>query len=84
MDEEQQEAIAVNNNIVKMFTFLGVVAMLLSATGLFTLVSLSIIKRMKEIEVRKVLGASISGYRAGYQHRIHHYISAGVGFRYGV
>jgi ABC-type antimicrobial peptide transport system permease subunit len=43
-----------------MFLFLGVVALLLSATGLFTLVSLNIIKKMKEIGVRKVLGASIS------------------------
>jgi len=59
MDEEMAEAATVNNNIVKMFVFLGIVAMMLSATGLFTLVSLNIIKRMKEIGVRKVLGASI-------------------------
>jgi len=44
---------------VKMFVFLGIVALMLSATGLFTLVSLNIIKRMKEIGVRKVLGASV-------------------------
>jgi ABC-type antimicrobial peptide transport system permease subunit len=60
MDDENVEAITVNTNIVKMFVFLGVVAVLLSITGLFTLVSLNIIKRMKEIGVRKVLGASIS------------------------
>jgi putative ABC transport system permease protein len=60
MDEEIVEAANVNNNIVKMFVFLGIVAMILSATGLFTLVSLNIIKRMKEIGVRKVLGASIA------------------------
>lgn len=59
MDEEIVEANTVNNNIVVMFIFLGVVAMLLSATGLFTLVSLNIIKKMKEIGVRKVLGASV-------------------------
>jgi putative ABC transport system permease protein len=58
MDEEMVEANTVNNNIVTMFVFLGVVALLLSATGLFTLVSLNIIKKMKEIGVRKVLGAS--------------------------
>jgi ABC-type antimicrobial peptide transport system permease subunit len=55
-----EEAHTVNNNIVKMFVFLGVVALLLSATGLFTLVSLNIIKKMKEIGVRKVLGASVA------------------------
>ena len=59
MDEEMREANEVNVNIVKMFTFLGIVALMLSVTGLFTLVSLNIIKKMKEIGVRKVLGASI-------------------------
>lgn len=59
MDEELIEANTVNNNIVTMFVFLGIVALLLSATGLFTLVSLNIIKKMKEIGVRKVLGASM-------------------------
>jgi putative ABC transport system permease protein len=48
----------INNSILKMFVFLGVVALLLSATGLYTLVSLNVAKRMKEIGVRKVLGAS--------------------------
>ena len=57
--EEMKEAFTVNDNIVKMFVFLGIVAMILSATGLFTLVSLNIIRKMKEIGVRKVLGASI-------------------------
>jgi ABC-type antimicrobial peptide transport system permease subunit len=60
LNEELVEASTVNNNIVKMFIFLGLVAIVLSATGLFTLVSLNIIKKMKEIGVRKVLGASIS------------------------
>lgn len=59
MDEEMVEANTVNNNIVIMFVFLGIVALMLSATGLFTMVSLNIIKKMKEIGVRKVLGASM-------------------------
>lgn len=58
MDEQMVEADTVNKNLVKMFAFLGVVALILSVTGLFTLVSLNIIKKMKEIGVRKVLGAS--------------------------
>jgi putative ABC transport system permease protein len=53
------EANQVNNNILIMFIFEGGVALLLSITGLFTLVSLNILKRMKEIGVRKVLGASV-------------------------
>lgn len=64
MDEEMVEANTVNNNIVKMFGFLGIVAMILSATGLFSLVSLNIIKRMKEIGVRKVLGGSMANITA--------------------
>ena len=48
-----------NINIMYMYAFLGAVAMALSATGLFTLVSLNVIKRTKEIGVRKVLGASV-------------------------
>jgi ABC-type antimicrobial peptide transport system permease subunit len=58
MDRELVEADNVNKNLVKMFSFLGLVALMLSVTGLFTLVSLNIIKKMKEIGVRKVLGAS--------------------------
>ncbi|MFY0608414.1 MAG: ABC transporter permease [Cyclobacteriaceae bacterium] len=49
----------VNNNIETMFRFLGIVALLLSSIGLYTLVSLNVIKRVKEIGVRKVLGASV-------------------------
>lgn len=59
INEGMVEAVMVNKNIVKMFGFLGLVALIMSATGLFTLVSLNIIKKMKEIGVRKVLGASI-------------------------
>jgi cell division protein FtsX len=57
--ENTNEVDNVNKNIVTMYSFLGIIAMLLSATGLFTLVSLNIIRRTKEIGVRKVLGASI-------------------------
>ncbi len=53
------EGVLINKNITVMFTFLAVIATLLSAIGLFTLVSLNILKKMKEIGVRKVLGASI-------------------------
>jgi ABC-type antimicrobial peptide transport system permease subunit len=59
LDEVLRESAEVNENIIKMFLFLGIIATILSATGLFTLVSLTIIRRMKEIGVRKVLGASV-------------------------
>jgi putative ABC transport system permease protein len=58
IDEEMAETMEINKNVVIMFGFLGFFAILLSATGLYTLVSLNILKKMKEIGVRKVLGAS--------------------------
>lgn len=60
MDEELAGTDYVNNNISTMFKFLGALALILSSIGLYTLVSLNIIKRVKEIGVRKVLGASIN------------------------
>jgi ABC-type antimicrobial peptide transport system permease subunit len=48
----------INKNSVSMFGFLGIVAAVLSASGLFALLSLNILKRTKEIGVRKILGAS--------------------------
>ena len=59
MNEEKGNMSLVNTNIKVLFIFLGIVAILLSTIGLFSLVSLNLIKRMKEIGVRKVLGASI-------------------------
>lgn len=54
-----ESANEVNANIMIVFQFLGLVALILSTIGLYTLVSLNIIKRIKEIGVRKVLGASV-------------------------
>ena len=59
MHEELASTDIVNKNIMKMFQFLGLLALVLSSIGLYTLVSLNIIKRVKEIGVRKVLGASL-------------------------
>lgn len=59
MEEEKADTALVNANIKTLFIFLGIVAVLLSVIGLFSLVSLNLIKRMKEIGVRKVLGASV-------------------------
>ena len=57
--EAIDELVTVNRNIMKMFVFLGLLALVLSSIGLYTLVSLNMIKKVKEIGVRKVLGASI-------------------------
>ena len=59
LDEGMVESLEVNNNIVTMLVFLATIATLLSISALYTLVSLNIIKRLKEIGVRRVLGASV-------------------------
>lgn len=86
LDEEMVEAANVNNNIVKMFVFLGIVAMMLSVTGLFTMVSLNIIKKMKEIGVRKVLGASIANISGviNFQFAVILFIASALGGVLGV
>ena len=59
MNASKVESALINTNIRAIFVFLGIVALFLSSIGLFSLVSLNIIKRTKEIGVRKVMGASI-------------------------
>ncbi len=59
IDQELQETNEINKNVSIMFAFLGFFAALMTGIGLFTLVSLNIEKKMKEIGVRKVLGASV-------------------------
>ena len=59
-DDFLRQAKEVNSNITMIFGFLGIVAFILSSLGLFTLVSINLIKRVKEIGVRKVLGGEIS------------------------
>ncbi len=56
-DEYAADALKVTQSIATIFTWFSVVAMLLTATGLFALVSLTITKKMKEIALRKVVGA---------------------------
>lgn len=58
-EEILYEARTINKNIRILFTYLAVIAMLLSASGLFSMVSLNVIKRTRELGIRKILGASI-------------------------
>ena len=60
MDAVLQESNNINKNVATTFGFLGFFAVLMTGIGLYTLVSLNIINKMKQIGVRKVLGASIS------------------------
>ncbi|MFC2104480.1 ABC transporter permease [Bacteroidota bacterium] len=58
-EELLNEAKQVNKNIKIVFIFLAICALFLSAIGLYTLVSLSVINRTKEIGIRKVLGSTV-------------------------
>lgn len=51
---------SINRSIKQVYIFLAIVATLLSMTGLYTLVSLSILNRTKEIGIRKVMGAPVT------------------------
>jgi ABC-type antimicrobial peptide transport system permease subunit len=52
------EAYDTSKSIAKIFSWFAIVSILLTATGLFALVSLTALKKMKEIALRKVVGAS--------------------------
>jgi ABC-type antimicrobial peptide transport system permease subunit len=55
MEEEKN----INGSILKVNLFLAVVATILSLIGMFNMVSLEIIKRTKEIGIRKIQGAPL-------------------------
>ena len=57
-NEIKKEAYQTTNNIAKIFFWFAIISIMLTATGLFSLVSLTVMKRMKEIALRKVSGAS--------------------------
>lgn len=58
-EDTLQEEKDINRSIKQIYIFLAIVATLLSMIGLYTLVSLSILNRTKEIGIRKVMGAPI-------------------------
>ncbi|MEO8770322.1 MAG: ABC transporter permease [Ferruginibacter sp.] len=57
-DEVKAETYQTSNSISKIFSWFAILSILLTATGLFALVSLTALKKMKEIALRKVVGAS--------------------------
>lgn len=56
-----QDASRLSMSITSGYGFLGAMALLLSVTGLYALVSLNMMRRLKEIGIRKIVGASIVG-----------------------
>ena len=56
-NEIRKEAYQTTSNIAKIFLWFAIISVMLTATGLFALVSLTVMKKMKEIALRKVAGA---------------------------
>jgi putative ABC transport system permease protein len=59
-EDLMQEEKDINGGILKVNVFLAIVATLLSLIGMYNLVSLDIIKRTKEVGIRKIQGAPVS------------------------
>jgi len=58
-EDTMQDEKAINNSILKVNLFLAIVATLLSLIGMYNLVSLDIIRRTKEMGIRKIQGAPV-------------------------
>lgn len=76
-DETLAETLSVSKNVAYIYLFLSIVCIFLAATGLFSLVSLNVLKRAKEIAVRRVLGASAENIT--YVINKHYLLVFGVG-----
>ncbi|MFC2080500.1 FtsX-like permease family protein, partial [Bacteroidota bacterium] len=59
-EDTLEEEKVINRSIKQIYIFLAIVATLLSMIGLYTLISLSILNRTKEIGIRKVMGSPVS------------------------
>jgi ABC-type antimicrobial peptide transport system permease subunit len=58
-EDTMQEEKDINGSITKVNLFLAVTATLLSLIGMYNLVSLDVIRRTKEVGIRKIQGASV-------------------------
>jgi ABC-type antimicrobial peptide transport system permease subunit len=58
-DELMEDGRVINDSIMKVNIFLAIVASILSLIGMYNLVSLDIIRRTKEIGIRKIQGAPV-------------------------
>ncbi len=57
-DEIGAQASSVNESIAIIFSWFAIISIFIAATSMFALVSLNVLKRSKEIAIRKVVGAA--------------------------
>jgi putative ABC transport system permease protein len=61
LDDEIEEAYHFLRSQIKIFSFLGALAIIISCLGLLGMVAYTTENRTKEIAIRKIMGASVSG-----------------------
>jgi len=61
VDEQMAQFYKQENQLASIYTWFAAVAILLSCLGLYGLASFMAVQRIKEVGIRKVLGASVSG-----------------------
>ena len=61
LDERFEQVYLAENNLMKLFFYFSTLAIVIAGLGLFSLASLSVEQRTKEIGIRKVLGATVTG-----------------------
>jgi putative ABC transport system permease protein len=59
MEHQMSMSLEHFDSVVILYTFMGLVAIIMSVSGLYSLVSLNLQKRTKELGIRKILGASL-------------------------
>jgi putative ABC transport system permease protein len=59
METRMMMALEHFDSVVILYTFLGFVAIIMSISGLYSLVSLNLQKRTKELGIRKIMGAPL-------------------------
>jgi putative ABC transport system permease protein len=56
--ETAAQSLRTNSSIATIFFWFAIISVLLAATGLFALISLTVLKKTKEIAIRRVVGAN--------------------------
>jgi ABC-type antimicrobial peptide transport system permease subunit len=57
-DEVAAKASSINKSVATIFFWFAIISMLMASTAMFALVSLSVLKKTREIAIRKVVGAT--------------------------
>lgn len=64
LDDRIDQQYQAEQTLLSVFTFFAIISIVIAALGLFALTSFTVEQRMKEISIRKVLGASTSNLSA--------------------